>query len=301
MVSVACLAACGNYSNEDLDFQLALPQQSDIGANVQLSMARLNSAEYYRDTRNAITTFNTMISDLLGLIEHVRGYPATARQGNRRIWGPFPADKYPTTWQVRMVMDRSSVSSTLLHMDYWVQVRPVGTDDSAWVSFMTGSYSSSGSARTGTGDIHLLANDARVATYPVDDDPGLVKLDHMDVQYDNTTYPIRVTLTMVNLPDAETQSGTYDYSENQDGSGSMTFDWQGTTTDTGVPIAAKMKAQWLGSGAGRADATAHLTATPDVSILLGTDCWGVDTVASYSFRAGQTPVPPLNDPAACLL
>jgi hypothetical protein len=107
---------------------------------------------------------------------------------------------------------------------------------------------------------------------------------------------------MVNLPDAnaKTQSGTYDYFENQDGSGSMTFDWQGTT-DAGASIAAKMKAQWLGSGAGRADVTAHLTAnTSGPPTPLGTDCWGVDTVASYSFRAGQAPVPTTNDPTACL-
>jgi hypothetical protein len=119
----------------------------------------------------------------------------------------------------------------------------------------------------------------------------------MDVHYDNTTYPIRVNLTIVNLPDVKTQSGTYDYAENQDGSGSMTFDWQGTT-DTGASIAAKMKAQWLGSGAGRADVTAYLTAnTSNPPVLLGTDCWGVDTVASYSFRSGQSAV---GDPAACL-
>jgi len=300
LVGLGFLSACGNYSNDDLDFQLALPQQSDLSANVQLSMARINSAEYYKDTRNAITTFNAMVRDLLGLIENVRRYPATTRQGNRRIWGPFPADKYPT-WQVRIVMDRSPVSPTLLKMDYWVQVRPVGADDSAWVSFLVGSYSSSGSARTGTGDIHLLASDARAATYPeVDDDPGLVNLDHLDVRYDNTAYPIRVTMTIVNLPTAATQSGTYDYSENQDGSGSMTFDWQGTT-DTGISIAAKMRAQWLGSGAGRADVTAHLTANASGSAtLLGTDCWGVDTVTSYTFRAGQTTDPRLTDPAACL-
>jgi hypothetical protein len=297
-VGVVCLAACGNYSNDDLDFQLALPQQSDLSANVKLSRVQIDSAEYYKDTRNAITTFNAMVSDLLGLIENVRRYPATSRQGNRRIWGPFPSDKYPTTWQTRIVMDKSTVSPTILKMDYWVQVRPVGTDDSAWVSFLAGSYSSSGSARTGTGDIQLLAGDARNATYPVDDDPGLVNLDHLDVQYDNTTYPLRVTMAIVNLPTATTQSSTYNYSENLDGSGSMTFDWQGTPN--GVSIAARMKAQWLGSGAGRADLTGHLTAnTSDSTTLLGTDCWGVDTVASYRVRYGDTTV--IGDPSACLL
>jgi hypothetical protein len=297
-VGVVALA-CGNYSNDDLDFQLALPQQSDLSANARLSPNQINSAEYYKDTRNAIVTFNAMVNDLLGLIENVRRYPATTRQGNRRIWGPFPADKYPTTWQTRIVMDKSTVSPTLLHMDYWVQVRPVGTDDSAWVSFLAGSYSSSGSARTGTGDIHLLASDARKATYPVDDDPGLVNLDHLDVQYDNTAYPLRVTMTIINLPKATTLSSTYDYSENLDGSGSMTFDWQGTPN--GVSITARMKAQWLGSGAGRADLTGHLTAnTSGSATLLGTDCWGVDTLASYTFRIGP-PAQTVNGPSACLL
>ena len=66
----------------------------------------------------------------------------------------------------------------------------------------------------------------------------------------------------------------------------------------GVSIVATMKAQWLDSGAGRADVTGHLTAnTSGTATLLGTDCWGVDTVASYSFRSGQSPV---GDPAACL-
>ena len=64
----------------------------------------------------------------------------------------------------------------------------------------------------------------------------------------------------------------------------MTFYWQGTT-DTGAQITATMTSQWLGSGAGRADLTADLTPNlANQSTLLGTDCWGVDTVATYSYR-----------------
>jgi len=95
---------------------------------------------------------------------------------------------------------------------------------------------------------------------------------------------ITVTMAIVNLPSATTQLGSYAYLQNQDGSGSMTFDWQGLT-DSGIPITASMKSQWLGSGAGRADLTADLTPNlPNQSTTLGTDCWGVDTVASYSYR-----------------
>jgi hypothetical protein len=273
---------CGNYSNDDLDFQLALPEQSDIAVKTQLLVLRTDSAEYYLATRNAIKTFNTMVLDLVALIDHVRGNSPTSRQGDRRIWGPFPSDKYPT-WEIRVVMDRSTVSSSLLHMDYWVQLRPVGQGDSSWVSFLAGDYTSQGSATTGSGHIHLLANDVRVSGYPIDDDPGLATLDHLDVTYSNVGYPTTVNMTIVNLPTATTQSGTYAYAQNQDGSGRMTFNWQGT--DAGVPITATMTSQWVGSGAGRADLTAALTPNlPDPPTLFGTDCWGVDTVATYSKR-----------------
>jgi len=169
-------------------------------------------------------------------------------------------------------------------MDYWIQVRPVGQGDSAWASFLVGNYTSQGSARTGTGEIHLLANEPRAAGYPVDADPGLVNLDHLDVTYNNAIYPFSVTLDIVNLPAAATQAGHYQYLQAQDGSGSMVFNWQGVT-DTGTPITATMQAEWQGSGAGRADLTADLTPNlPNQSTTLGTDCWGVDTVATYSYR-----------------
>ena len=283
LVVAISFGGCGNYSNDDLDFQLALPDQSEVSVKMQLSVTRADSAEYYLVTRKAITTFNTMVVDLIALIDLVRGNSPTSRQGDRRIWGPFPNDKYPT-WETRVVMDRSAVSPTQLRMDYWVQLRPVGQADSAWVSFLTGDYRSAGSARTGSGDIHLLAQSVRDAKYPIDDDPGLGELDHLDVTYSNAAYPVTVTMTIVNVARAATKSGAYTYAQNQDGSGTMTFNWQGLT-ESGAPITATMTSQWLGSGAGRADLTVDLTPNrAGVLTLLGTDCWGVDTVATYSKR-----------------
>jgi hypothetical protein len=275
------VGACGNYSNDDVDFELALPNQNDIEAKTQLTVTRADSAEYYIDTQSAITTFNNMATTLLGFIDHVRGYPPSQRNGNERVWGPFPSDQYPA-WQFQVVMDRTIVSTSLLHMDYHVDLRLAGQSDSAWVSLLTGSYTSAGSARVGNGDISFLAQAVRAAGYPIDDDPGLVDLDELDVTYQNATYPMTVTMAIQNLPTAQTQSGSYSYSEQQDGSGSMDFTWQGTT-DTNVQGSAEMNARWLGSGAGRAD----LIFTPSPSgaaITLGTDCWGVDTVATYSYR-----------------
>jgi hypothetical protein len=283
LLATILLPACGNYSNDDLDFQLALPEQSDMEAKMQLSITRVDSAEYYRATRTAITTFNGMVVDLVALIDLVRGATPTSRHGDERTWGPFPSDKAPG-WEIRVVMQRSTVSPTLLHMDYWLQLRQVGQGDSSWVSFLIGKYTSGGSARTGQGEIHLVTAEARAVGYPVDSDTGLANLDHLDVTYDNTAFPITVTLDIVNLPTPTTQAGQYQYFQNQNGSGQMSFDWQGVT-ETGAEVSARMQSEWIGSGAGRADLTVDLTPNlPDQSTTLGTDCWGVDTVATYSFR-----------------
>jgi hypothetical protein len=286
-------SACGNYSNEDLDFQLAVPEQADIEAKLQVSVNRPDSAEYYKNTRSAVTTFNAMVVDLTQLVDHVRGYAPTSRSGNQRTWGPFPSGQYPN-WQVRVVMTKSTVSADLLHMDYEVDLRQVGQGDAAWVSFLAGNYTSQGSARTGQGAIHLLAQAVRADGYPVDDDPGLATLDHLDVTYDTTNYPRIVVMEITNLPSAATQSGRYQYSEAQDGSGSMQFDWQGLT-DTGVQAAATMKSRWQGTGPGRADLILESTAIP---ITLGTDCWGADTTPTYTFRLQGNAA--TGDPQTCV-
>jgi hypothetical protein len=301
----AALGACGNYSNDDLDFQLALPDKSDLSAQMQLSVTRLNSAEYYRATRTAVTAFNDAAANLAGLVDLVRGLTPTTRNGDVRTWGPWPADKHPD-WQLRLVMQRSTDALPLLHMDYWLQVRPAGQGDAAWISLLTGQYTSAGSARTGQGEVHLITAEARAAGYPLNDDPGIADLDHLDVTYSNAAYPVTVTMDIVKLPPtttttSTTKSGHYEYALNQDGAGHMSFDWNGTT-ETGQDVAARMVAQWIGSGAGRADLTADLTPSqPDTPTLLGTDCWGVDSLASYSYRITDTANPNgTGDPTSCL-
>jgi hypothetical protein len=297
---LAAGSGCGNYSNEDVDFQLALPEQGDMEAKLQVSLSRTDSAEYYRDTRTAVLSFNKLVLDLVLLVDTVRGYTPTSRNGNQRTWGPWPDDKHPG-WETRVVMQRSTVSETFLHMDYWVQLRQVGQDDSGWVSLLVGDYTSQGSARTGLGHVHFDVQAARVARYPVNSDPGLADLDHLDVCYnrsgdasacDNSTgAAVKVTMDIVKVEGANPQSAKYVYQQAQDASGSMQFDWQGKT-DNGLPIIATMNSRWLASGDGRADLTADLTPNLPAQTPLGTDCWGPDTVASYSVRKFRTATDP---------
>jgi hypothetical protein len=270
---------CGNYSNEDLDFQLALPEDGDIEAKMQAATVTANPAEYYNATRVAVKTFNTMAVELLALVEAVRKYSPSERHGNQRIWGPFPNATYPD-WELRVVMERSTVSDSLLHMDYSVDVRQVGQGDDGWVAFLAGNYTSQGGARHGQGAIELRVQAVRDAQYPVDGDSGLRSLKDLTVSYDNASYPVEVVMDIVNVDTADARTGHYEYHEQQDGSGRMEFDWQGLS-DRGTLVSATMVSQWIGSGAGRGDL---VLVEPNLSITLGTDCWGADGGATYSKR-----------------
>lgn len=305
--SAVLAGACGNYSNDDVDFQLALPEQGDIEADLPTAVSRSDSAEYYKATRSAVDSFNALAANLTGFVDNVRGYTPTSRNGDERTWGPFADDKHPG-WQIRVVMRRSTVSDTLLHMDYWVQVRRVGQGDAGWISMLSGSYTSQGSATTGYGEIHFDVQSPRAAGYPTDTDPGLVELDHLDLCYDrsgNTTVcnnsngaVVYLDMSIVNVASAKTQSGHYLYQLAQDSSGNMQFDWQGS--DAGAQVAATMFARWLASGVGRADLVVDLTPNLPRDTTLGIDCWGQDTVTTYLYRIGQSPQDGVNDPSVCV-
>jgi hypothetical protein len=273
-----------------------MPQQGDIEAKLQVSVSRTDSAEYYKVTRSAVLTFNKLAVSLTGIIEAVRAYPPTSRSGDQRTWGPFADDKNPD-WEIRVVMRRSSASETLLHMDYWAQLRRVGQDDTRWVSLLVGQYTSRGGVRAGKGEIHFNVQDARLAGYPID--PGMADLDHLQVSYDNSAFPVQVTLEIVNLAGKSPQQVDYLYQRQEDGSGSMQFAWQGTT-DGGVQVTATMLSRWRATGEGRADVVANL---PNLQATLGTDCWGSDTVATYSYRLRDDVTQKernQGDPASCV-
>jgi hypothetical protein len=279
VLAALSFGGCGNYSNEDLDFQLALPEDGDLDAKLPQALTNDASSEYYKTTRSVVTTFNGGATALVSLVDHVRGYSPTSRSGAERIWGPFTDDNHPG-WEIRVVMDRLSDPNEpppAFKISYSVQLRDTTRSGSSFFPFMTGDYDSSGSARRGKGDMHLDVQTARDAGYSVDDFGEMAQL---DLDYNTVKYPITVNMNITNVATAKTLGATYGYTENADGSGQLTFDW---TVDVvpGVPGATDVKfiSRWLGSGAGRADA--YLS---NGNVAVGTDCWGLDTVADYVWR-----------------
>jgi hypothetical protein len=296
-----CAAGCGNYSNQDIDHELAqtaLPESGDIEARLQVSVSRPDSAEYYQVMRSVVIAFNKIVVDLTGLIETVRTYPPTSRSGSQQVWGPFADENHPG-WEIRVVIRRATVAANLLHVNYWVQLRQAGQDDSGWVSLLVGQYTSQSGVRAGQGEIAFNVQDARAVGYPIDSDPGLAELDHLLVSYDNSGFPVQVSMQIVKRPGQNPQQADYLYQRQEDGSGLMQFAWQGTT-ETGVPITATMLSRWRATGEGRSDLVANL---PSLQATLGIDCWGADTVATYSYRLRDDvtqKVRNAGDPASCV-
>jgi hypothetical protein len=278
VIAALGLCACGNYSNEDLDFQLSLPEDGELEAKLPQALTLDNSAEYYLLTRKVVVQFNGMAVALVSLVDHVRQNSPTSRHGAERIWGPFSDDQHPG-WQMRMVMQRIEDPAGL-KIAYNFQIRDLRQNGSIFFDLLTGSYVSSGNARRGEGDMHLLVDEARTAGYPVDDLGELVRL---DLNYQTREYPITVDMVVENVPISKTPKVVYHYSEDANGAGQLKFDW---TVDAASAIAGSTTimfvSRWLGSGAGRADAR---TAS---GLRAGTDCWSPNTVADYVHRWGQT-------------
>jgi hypothetical protein len=286
---LAVLDGCGgNYSNEDLDFQLALPAEEDLAVKLPVTVEIPDPAEYYKITRDVVGTFNRIAAAFLDLIDAVRAFPPSERQPGHRQWGPVPVREHPG-WQARVVIDRDPGDGLPASFRYTVDVRAAGSP--TWISLIVGSVRSSGGVRRGDGQMSLDTTAARAAGYPLD---GLAAWQTLTIDYRNTTFPLSSQMTLVDYPGG--QRFVYSYLENADASGGMTYDFP---TPQLAPFAelVRIGSRWLATGAGRAD----------MQVLnglrgraRGIDCWAADTRATYVFRELE-PAKNSGDAATCAI
>jgi hypothetical protein len=274
----ATLAGCGgNYSNEDVDYQLALPERDDLAVKLPLQAQEIiDSAEYYKTTRDVVRVFNGIADAFLSLIDYVRSYPPSERLGARRVWGPFPNDKHPN-WELRMVVDRVGDPGAPTRFEYSIEFRPVNLRLIGWRVLISGFFAPAGGVRRGTGQLKFLPAEARLREYPLD---GLTGFDALVIDYDTRAFPISVKLTLDAFPSRE--RAVYEYFEEADGSGRMSFGFPTQPPLSPWVTYGMLNSRWKGSGAGRGDVTAvrGLVAAGQ----MGTDCWGIDTRATWVHR-----------------
>jgi hypothetical protein len=273
LCAAALLAGCGgNYSNEDIDFQLALPERDDIAVKLPAQSLEVEgAAEHYRITRGTVRDLNGVADAFLSLIDGVRAYAPTERSGGRRVWGPFPVAGHPM-WFVRMVMDRVGDPNQPARFDYQVEFRSRLDATAPWTPIITGEFAPRAGVRRGVGVFHFVATGARAAGYPLE---GLVGVERLDIQYSTAEFPLRAKIDSVDYPGG--RKASYEYQQEQDGAGSMLFTFP--TPNLGIWVSAlEIRSRWKGTGAGRADVRVVGGLALDKT---GVECWGTDTRRTY--------------------
>jgi hypothetical protein len=271
------LAGCGgNYSNDDVDYQLALPERDDIAVKLPAQMLEVAcSAEYFKSTRDVTKTFNGIADAFLGLIDYVRSYPPSERNGTQRVWGPFLNHDHPN-WEVRMVIDRVTDPDGAMRFVYSIEFRAAKLPALGWHTLISGYFAPAGGVRQGTGQLKFLPAEARTTQYPLD---GLKDFDTLTIDYDTKAFPISVKLTIISFPARD--SAEYQYHAEADGSGTMDFRFP---TPAGVLLGVSevaIHSRWKGSAAGRADVVVTKGFAAGAE---GTDCWGIDTCPTWVHR-----------------
>jgi len=282
----AAFGGCGgNYSNEDVDFQLAMPERDELTVklpNQALIIDPTLSSEYYLLTRKVTVTFNGIVDAFLGLIDAVRSYPPTERKPGMRIWGPFPNEGH-RDWLLRVVIARRS-DVKLASFEYSVEFRRRADPSAPWAAIIDGTYSLVGGALGGTGVMNYRTAAARAAGYPLGDD--LKEIDSITIDYDRLGHPSKVNLFLTSHPSNEKL--TYQYTEETDGSGTLLFTFPTTPDEVAKGVAeVSVRSRWIGSGAGRADVTVTKGTILMKGGARGVDCWGTDTRKTYVFRSWE--------------
>lgn len=300
------LGACGDYSNEDLEFMNALPQSSDLRANipaVSSAVSPADEAELARQTHDVTTNFNGLATSLVSLVDWIRSFPPTTRTPDSRTWGPFRADPKKMKnldWQTRMIVSRDMTVAD--RFDYEIDVHKDGNADTDWPTFISGYFQASHTARRGMGHVQLATAAVRAEGLDVSD---LGTLDHLEIVYDTFDSPLTINMTVTDLPDPTTNDPapvlTYAYTANAAGQGQMTFDLYGQLIGgAGTAIEhMNVTSSWLSTGEGRAVLT---VVSGDGMGSTQTECWDSSFVATYNSKPWalieETPTPLPPDPGA---
>jgi hypothetical protein len=288
-------AGCGgNYSNEDVDFQLALPESSDITVKLPQALVVAGAAEYYLATRDVVGKANAFVVAVIGIVDAIRSIAPSERRGDVRLWGPFPNERDPA-FELRLTMVRSGGGADGLSFDYQIEFHRVGDAALPWQPLISGNFVPSGGTRLGRGRIVLDLVEARRQGYPAAD---FNQLEYLEIDYQRRTPPFTTTMVIRNVDEPTPPTATYAYAENVDRSGEMTFVFRPELTPT-MPV--ELHTRWLASGAGRGDARV-LEGGPLLTGLRGIDCWAPDTRPTYVRRDWAAPARrEEGDPASCVL
>jgi len=275
----AAVASCDNYSNEDLLYMSAVPSSSQLAVVLPAAATTVMQAELAQNTHNGISDVNTLLDDVLGLVDAIRSYEPTSRTSDSRTWGPFADSKHPG-WQWELVVNREP-DGTKFNYHLYVQNTKAATP--TWVEFVTGTFDLAGGIKQGNGTVAADFTALVAAAFPLDDSARPLKT--LSISYQNFQTPgspVSVTLRIERTapdPTNGVTSVTFTYEILADGSGEIAFTLVGNVIPGVATETLALNAQWLPTGAGRATLA---VVSGDGAGLTQTECWDATFVVTYN-------------------
>jgi hypothetical protein len=285
-IAVLALAACGNYSNDDIAFLDALPDKGAVQVNVPQNQSALTrTASLYTGTVQTAQSINTGVGSIFDAIDTIRTIAPSARSADSRTWGPFP-DK-DLRFEDEAVITRTGTSDFDFHFDQ----RPAG--QGKFVKVITGSFAGV-TAHAGHGSLEFEQDALDSIGHP-SADPNLRSLRFV---YANDATPRTVTTTIIgrNATNGQTATLTYTYSESAS-EGDLDFDLAGPT-EVG-PFDLRVRSRWIPDG-GRGRATGLGSVPLIAGLQFSVDqCWddsfNETFYDSVSWFDGGNPLAPHGD------
>ena len=301
-VALAAGVGCGNYSNEDLEYLIALPQTDDVSMDAPLKAAvpRADEDEALKMTTAVTKVVNLTAFELLALVDRIRSFTPTAREQNGRVWGPFPDDENPG-WRLAFRMTKGTAADGVTpHFDYeLVMIGPAGTDfgtdgpPTPETTVLAGWFERAGQAGAGVGHLSLTPKAARDAGAVL---PNLERVVSYAFDYDNRSSPRSLDVMAVNEkpvdPTKDAESATYHYERAPNGDGGMTFTFLQDSVEGPAGVdTLQIASRWRGTGEGRARIS---VLAGDRAGLTWVDCWAATSLTSYN------ELRQLGDPLTCI-
>jgi hypothetical protein len=266
LAAAAGLAACGNYSTDDVAFIEAMPTREALRVAVPPqppppTCGALGAASEWTQARASGDGMNAGLDWILGVVDLVRSTDPTQRHRDARVWGPFPDGNHPG-FQVRVRIDRSAGADGI--PSYAFSFETLGGAAVDWTALIDGRFVGA-SGRTGQGSVTLHFGIIRaLGLSQKPDDPTV----DVTILYDRRGDPRWLSLS---LPPSSAGFGLvdFDYRYYSWTSGDAHLDFA-LADAQGTRIV--KQAGFLPSGAGRADVTIFPANPPPTSYQF-TVCW----------------------------
>jgi hypothetical protein len=267
------LAACGNYSTEDLRVLAALPTRSDLSVAVPAdassgaaTVCPIGPADVWLRAKPTSDNLNAGVRFVVSLIDVVRHYPPTAREKDLRRWGPFPDEKHPGR-EIQIVIERTypaGPDGAPVH-DYRFEGRRAG--DPAFDPLIAGTFEGASSSR-GHGTVDLYFENFWSLGMNDDTTPHGTML----IAYDRVSDPVTIALDLTNDGFGVVQFG-YGFAGYADGRGRFDYRFRTLNGDVLTVVTG-----YDAAGAGRA-AVAYAAAGGGTGSFR--QCWDSSACLTY--------------------